>query len=83
MTTAKTNAGYKIIAESSKQTAEGTAGVVLAYKDKQYIGREFVTWEFNEFPGEARSYFWGHYTCNEQAAREDFNDRAARMFGRC
>lgn len=78
----KHNAGYTIIAEHERTVGGHIEGVALAYMDKTYIGREFVTWEFTEFPGSERSYFWGHYMTNDCAAWKDYFKRIDKVEGR-
>ena len=73
------NAGYTITDQFERRVGDHKEGVVLGYKDKPYIGREYVTWEFTDY-GE-RSYFWGHYTCNQEAAVKDYYDRIDRQRG--
>lgn len=76
------NAGFEIIAEAALPQPEETEvvyGVALGIKQTTF-SPEWVTWEWSEYPGYARSYFWGHYFRNELDAYSDYRSRVVKVF---
>lgn len=76
------NAGFEIIAEAkmdSRRNPGSIDGVALGQRTTEF-GPEWVTWEWVEYPGEERRFFWGHYLRDETMARKDFCDRVLKVF---